>query len=288
MGEMLVLVAIVFFIGAIAVIFFASKAFMQKKSAVRDFSGVDEKSVEDILSMLPSHDHFKVIAIQIFNIIAAFLFVEIAIQCGIQPFIAYGMALIFYVAIRVFQAFRKDKIKQKLYEKLPAVSDMILYHNRIGTPIHLVLDFLEKNVQPPLKDFFVMSNQKIRCGMIPYKALLQTAKQYKILELDLLALILALQNRHGFGTQSAFLFLSKHWRNQLILKKKVQSILAENRMTLLVLAAMPFVVSFFNYLRNPAEFQQLFTTTAGRMVFGFGVVLYCVGVITFYFLSRIE
>ena len=291
MDDFFMLVAVVLFISAIGFIVFALYAWThQKKSLENQMKNkvMEEKSVEEILSMLPKEHCFPTMMFNVLSMGAAFVLIVVMMEWGIQSPFAYGAGLVFYVAIRIVHALKKDKIKQKLYEKLPAVSDMILYHNRIGTPVHLIIDFLEKNAHPPLKQFFVLSNQKIRAGMLPYKALLQTAKQYRMLELDLLALVLSLQNRQGFSTQSAFLFLSKHWRNQLILKKKIRSILAENRMTLLVLAAMPFVVSGFNYVRDPVEFQQLFTTQTGRMVFGFGVGLYCIGIIAFYCLSRIE
>lgn len=294
MNDFSVLAIGLLFLGAIAVIFFSVSALKREKltsdllAKNRIMNLAEDKSAVEILSMLPKSQNTQGLVSNLLSLGGAFFLVVMIIQFGLQPFFAYALGLIFYISIRIIQAVRKDKTKQKLYEKLPAVSDMILYHNRIGTPVHLIIDFLEKNAHPPIKQFFVLVNQKIHAGILPHKALLQTAQQYKMLELDLLALILSLQNRRGFTTQSAFLFLSKHWRNQLILKKKIRSILAENRMTLLVLAAMPFIVSGFNYMRDPLEFQQLFTTAIGRMVFGFGILLYCVGIVSFYLLSRVE
>ncbi len=203
---------------------------------------------------------------------------------GVPGFAQAALIIVIVFAIRFTFKFKKEKLKTKMADQLPTLVDMILYQNRLGIPIHVMLLTLEKQSKKPLKIFFEKSNQKIRGGLLPYQALKQTAQEFEVLELDLLCVLLSMQYRYGFSTQDTFNFLSQNWRDQLILKSKIKAILAEMKVSLFVVAALPVIAALINYLRMPKTFALLFTTSTGYMVTGLAVTLYLLGIFSFRFI----
>ena len=152
-----------------------------------------------------------------------------------------GLPLAWVVLVRmVFGGFLRRRASM-LYVQLPDALAMIVRSVRAGIPVPEALRIVGEEGQWPTSAEFVRLYDEIRLGGSLPDALVKLARRSTLLEYRFFAVALALQSQSGGSLTETLENLADVVRKRVALKQRAIALSSEARMTMWVLAALPFV-----------------------------------------------
>lgn len=112
------------------------------------------------------------------------------------------------------------------------------------------------------------------------EALMKLASRTTLLEYRFFAVSLALQSQSGGNLSEALESLADVIRKRVALKDRAIALTAEAKMTMYVLAALPFITTAALVIISPEYVSQLFYTPAGHTLLAVGISLLTAGIVS--------
>jgi tight adherence protein B len=130
----------------------------------------------------------------------------------------------------------------------------------------------------PSRDEFGRVVVETRLGRELPDALRATAARMRNDDFGWVADAIAIQQEVGGNLAEILDGVAATIRDRNQIRRQVQALSAEGRMSAVVLIALPFVLAFAISIINPGYLDVLFQRPIGRVILGLGVVLMTIGV----------
>jgi tight adherence protein B len=164
-----------------------------------------------------------------------------------------------------------------LYGQLPDALAMIVRSVRAGIPVPEALRIVGEEGQWPTSAEFVRLYDEIRVGGSLPDALVRLAQRSSLLEYRFFAVSLALQSQSGGSLTETLENLADVVRKRVALKQRAIALSSEARLTMYVLAALPFLTAGALAVMNLPYILLLVTTSAGKKLLLAGCILLTLG-----------
>jgi tight adherence protein B len=184
----------------------------------------------------------------------------------------------FYVTFRRRQ--RSGAFEQQLVDALGLLAGGL----RAGYSFLQGAEAVVRELPPPIQEEFGLVLEDLRVGVSVEEAMTALAQRVPSEEVDMLVTSILVQRTSGGNLAEILDTIAYTIRERLRIRREIQTLTAQERMSSYVVGALPIVAFVFLTFSNPGYLDMLFGTTLGRVLLGGAVVLEVIG---FYIIRRI-
>jgi tight adherence protein B len=198
---------------------------------------------------------------------------------GLSPLVIILGAITFFLGLP--RLFLKTKIKRrqkKFLEEFADALESMMRMLKAGMPISEAIRMVSREFTGPIGDEMrrVYDQQKI--GVPLPEAVLESSKRMPLTEMQMFATAIAIQTQTGSSLSEVLQNLATVIRSRFKLKRKVQALSAEAKISAIIIGALPVFVASAMYLINPDYILILFTTPKGKFLLGCALAWMSVGI----------
>ena len=173
-----------------------------------------------------------------------------------------------------------------LYTQMPDALSMIVRSVRTGIPVAESLRIVGKESQQPTAVEFERVYNQLLIGQSLTEALVAMARRTEVPEYRFFAVALALQGQTGGSLTDTLENLGDVIRKRTAMRARAYALSSEARMTMMVLASLPFVAFCALLLIAPSYATVLFETVRGRRIMAAAVTSLVLGIGTMQFMIK--
>lgn len=166
-----------------------------------------------------------------------------------------------------------------LYAQFPDALAMVVRAVRVGIPLSEGIQTVAREASPPTGPEFALLHDRVAIGVTLEDALREMAGRNQLPEYRFFATALALQSRTGGGLTEALDGLADVMRRRLALKERGLALAAEAKMSIMILASLPFVSGGALAVLNPHYMGRLFYEHACQKVLIAAIILLSTGLL---------
>lgn len=192
-----------------------------------------------------------------------------------MPLACTGGAGAMWYAMSWMQARRAGEFARQF----PEIVDQIVRLSAAGVPPLEAIAVVAEDAREPVKPVLRNVCDGLTGGLDADTALMAVARRVRIAEFTLFTAVIRLQRRAGGGVSTAFANLSAALRARRSTALKAHASTAQTRLTLLVLAVMPGIVTAAQYFISRESVEILFDPERGVMLLRIGVGLIVFGLL---------
>jgi len=209
------------------------------------------------------------------------IFLGLVMQSLIGALIGAVAALMVASAAVNFVARRE---RTRFVAQLPDTLNLISTSLRAGYSLLQALEAVATEAGDPTAREFGRALNETRLGRSPVDALKDVAVRMDSVDFDWAVLAISIQREVGGNLAEVLQTAAETMLHRNRLRREMQALTAEGRISAIVLGAMPFVLFGFLYSSNREYLQPLFESTPGLIAIGGAVFLLIAGV---YWLNKI-
>lgn len=213
--------------------------------------------------------------------ILAAIFLGLVMQSLLGALIGAVAALMMASAAVNFVARRE---RTRFIAQLPDTLNLISTSLRAGYSLLQALEAVATEAGDPTAREFGRALNETRLGRSPVDALKDVAVRMDSVDFDWAVLAISIQREVGGNLAEVLQTAAETMLHRNRLRREMQALTAEGRISAIVLGAMPFVLFGFLYSSNREYLQPLFESTPGLIAIGGAVFLLIAGV---YWLNKI-
>jgi len=191
-------------------------------------------------------------------------------------------ALLGYLPL-LYLGMRRGRRQRAFTAQLPDVLTLLVGALRAGYGLSQAMDMLVEQLPPPASQEFSRAMRAVRLGLPIQQALLDMAERIGTDDLDLVVTAMNVQYEMGGNLAQTLETIAETVRDRIRIKRQIQTLTAQQRLTGYILAAWPLVLALVLYVLNPGYLKQLFVP--GWMLLPVAAVV--LQVIGFFVISRI-
>ncbi len=188
----------------------------------------------------------------------------------------------FYVSRRKNQ--RLDKFNESLVDALIMMANAL----KSGSSFLQALDLVSRELTPPLSEEFARVVQEIGIGTPVDDALVSLGTRVPSYDLYLTVTAMLVQRQTGGNLAEVLSSISHTIRERFRLLRQVQVLTAQERMSAIVVAALPIVGLIGFSVLSPSYTKPLFETTTGHIMLAGALGLEIVGFFVMGQVSKID
>jgi len=146
---------------------------------------------------------------------------------------------------------------EKLTKQLPDALEMMARGLRVGHPLNVTLRRVARDMPDPIGSEFGLVEDRARHGVDLVTAFKEFADRVDCEDIHYLSVCVGIQNGTGGNLVRVLSVLSQVVRGRLTMRKKIQAISSEGRLSGLILTAMPFIIVGSIYASTPSFFMDV-------------------------------
>lgn len=190
-----------------------------------------------------------------------------------------GAAAAFGGAVRMWVAQRRDAGLAQVEEQFSLALGVIIRCVRAGLPVVEGMRAVGAEVPAPSGPEFGRCVDQIQLGVDFDAALAGLATRCRLADYRFFGVTVTLQRQTGGNLAETLDNLAETIRRRRAVRLKAQSLTAEIRATVMVLALLPVGVGALMLVVSPSYILQLFTTENGRLLLGIALVVQATGLV---------
>lgn len=187
------------------------------------------------------------------------------------------LAVIVPVAAKIYLMFKIDARRKEFADQLEETLQIIASSLRAGHSFVGALDAVSQNSVPPTSEEFARIINEHRIGRDQIDAMTQTAERMDSEDFRWVTEAVEVHRETGGNLNEIIDRVAETIRARRELKLQVTALAAEGRFSAIVLMALPPLGALIFMGLNPDYMSVLFTSTAGKIVICFSLVLYLIG-----------
>jgi len=195
----------------------------------------------------------------------------------------FALSLLFVVVATIGPLIALDAMavrrKRAFEEQLPEILQLLAGSLRAGWGILQAIELVVKEIGPPSAPEFQRVETEARLGMPVSAALEKMAERVDSNDLRWAVSAINIQREVGGNLAEVLDIVADTMRERANLRRQVQALTAEGRLSAIILVALPFVLLFVILMTNPFYMSQFFDSPMGLAMAVAGIVLMIVGVI---------
>lgn len=184
------------------------------------------------------------------------------------------LPLIVWAVILSLISKRRESFTEQLSDCLTTVANAL----RAGYSFQQAVDVVAKEMEPPISEEFARVSNDIVMGIGLDDALEQMARRVESSDFDLVVTAVLIQREIGGNLAQVLDSISDTIIERIRMKREINSLTAQGRLSALVLLLLPFFVGAFMFFFNREQFQLLLDEPAGQVALGVSIVMEIIGV----------
>lgn len=210
----------------------------------------------------------------------------LALLCGVVMLLggfhwaaALLAALVGYMVPRLWLAGRRQKRRAKLEAQLLDALPLLANSLRSGYSFLQAVDFTARQLGGPLGAELQRTLQETQLGAELERALQGLDQRVGSTDLELVVTAVLLQRQVGGNLADLLNTVENTMRERARIKGELQSLTGQQRLSGIVIGALPVFLGVVLYLMSPDYISLLFTRTAGQVMLGLAIVMEVLGVL---------
>jgi tight adherence protein B len=184
----------------------------------------------------------------------------------------------------VLLSLRTSRRMAKLHVQLPDILSILASSLRAGHSFLQALDAVGKEIGGPGGEEFGRLTAEIRLGKTVDSALNDLAERVGSDDFKWAVLAVGIQREVGGNLAEVLDTVADTMRERDQIRRQVEVLSAEGRLSLYILAGLPVVISLYLALVNPVYFGLLFTTRIGLVMF---VTAACLEILGIFWMKKV-
>jgi tight adherence protein B len=189
-----------------------------------------------------------------------------------------------WVVTALYRSNRADKRARSFAAQLPDALQLIIGSLRSGFSLTQAIEAMIRELPDPLSTEFARAMGETRLGVPLEDALERVAARMACADLSWAVVAIRVQREVGGNLAEVLETTVATMRERASLRRHVQALSAEGRLSAYVLVALPFLLAGFMLLFRRDYLRPLYASPLGLMLLGAGVVLVLIGM---FWMSRI-
>ena len=170
---------------------------------------------------------------------------------------------------------RRVAFTEQLSDCLTTVANAL----RAGYSFQQAVDVVAKEMEPPISEEFAKVSSDVSMGINLDDALEQMARRVESSDFDLVVTAVLIQREVGGNLAQVLDSISDTIIERIRMKREINALTAQGKMSAIVLLLLPFAVGAFMYFFNHDQFIILFEEPLGQMALIVAFVMEILGVI---------
>jgi tight adherence protein B len=201
-----------------------------------------------------------------------------------SPLVALPAAIAGYFVPVLYVRHRQGQRTNVLNEQLVDALALMAGGLRAGYSFLQGIEAVARELPAPLSDEFRVLLEDLRLGVPAEEALLGLSRRAPTEDVDMVVTAMLVQRSSGGNLSEILDNIAHTIRERIRIRREVQTLTAQERISSYVVGALPIVAFAFLSLFNPDYLGMLFGTTLGTVLLAIGVALELLG---FYIIRRI-
>lgn len=152
----------------------------------------------------------------------------------------------------------------KFLRELANALDVVTRGVKSGLPLNECLQIISRESPEPIASEFREVVEQQRVGVSLAEALERMTQRMPLPEVKFLTIVISIQQQAGGNLSEALGNLAGVLRDRIRMQMKVQAMSSEAKASAMVLASLPFMVTFMIYGASPDYIAPLFVTKTGN------------------------
>lgn len=199
------------------------------------------------------------------SVIFMFVALGVAIAAKLSPF---TIVMIGITALLGFPRYvLRWKIRRRQKKFLGDFADALEAMVRLlkaGMPVTEAIHMAGKEFEGPMGEEMLLMYESQRVGMSLPEAAQMGARRMPITEMQMFATGMTIQQQTGASLSEVLTNLATVIRARFKLKRKIQALSSEAKVSAMIIGALPFLVGSGMFFLNPEYAMLLFTTPTGK------------------------
>lgn len=174
--------------------------------------------------------------------------------------------------------FRVQKRKNSFFEQLGDSLNTISNALRAGYSFQQAMDVVAKEMEPPISQEFAQVAREVNMSVPLDVALEAMNRRVGSRDFDLVVTAVLIHREVGGNLAQILDTISDTLGERIRMKREINSLTAQGRLSATILVAMPFVIGLFLYVFKEEQIMLLFTEPVGRMALALSLVLEVIGI----------
>ena len=189
--------------------------------------------------------------------------------------VAAIVPIILWLLILILIDKRRNAFTEQLSDCLTTVANAL----RAGYSFQQAMDVVAKEMEPPISEEFAKVSSDVSMGINLEEALEQMALRVASADFDLVVTAVLIQREVGGNLAQVLDSISDTIIERIRMKREINALTAQGRMSAVVLLILPFALGAFMYFANHDQFMILFDEPLGQMALGVAFVMEILGVL---------
>jgi tight adherence protein B len=159
---------------------------------------------------------------------------------------------------------------------------------RAGYSVPQAIELVARHSPEPTASEFGMAAQEIALGVQLYDAIRHLAQRSANKDYELVAIIVRVQHEVGGNLAHILDSVGSTLRERFELRRQVNAITAQQRLSSMVLTVLPFALLLFLFVMDRSFIDPLFTTFLGRLILAAAGVMVFMGWFFMRSIGRVE
>lgn len=196
-----------------------------------------------------------------------------------QPFIILGCAGTGMLVPWGHLYYRKWRRLGEIHRQLPDALELIGRALRAGHALFVGMKMVGGEMRDPIAGEFQRGFDEISMGVSVPESLSHMADRVEIMDVKFFVTSVNIQRETGGNLAEIIDSLGRLIRKRFELKKKIQALTAEGRISAIVLMSLPFGMALALYFLSPEYLTPLFTDPMGHMMLGAAATMMILGAV---------
>lgn len=204
-------------------------------------------------------------------------------------FIVGVLAIILATVLPMYAiSWKAARRTSRFEEQLPELLNLIAGSLRSGWGMLQAIDVVVEEALPPASEEFRRVQTEARLGLPVEDALRSMAARVGSEDFTWTVSAIAIQREVGGNLAEVLDIVSDTLRERAALRRQVQALTAEGRLSAIILSILPFGLLLVLSLLNPSYVGLLYTTTPGLIMLAGGALALVIGIIWLSRVTRVE
>lgn len=169
---------------------------------------------------------------------------------------------------------RRSAFTEQLSDCLTTVANAL----RAGYSFQQAVDVVAKEMEPPISSEFARVSNDVSMGLNLDEALEQMARRVESSDFDLVVTAVLIQREIGGNLAQVLDSISDTIIERIRMKREIQALTAQGRLSAMILVLLPFFVGAFMYIFNHEQFTLLLEEPSGQIALIVSLIMEGVGI----------
>jgi tight adherence protein B len=191
-----------------------------------------------------------------------------------------------YALIRGFFAWETDRYKQKLFDQLPDVIELVISAVSAGMPVGTAFAQVARDVSAPTSDELSHVMADIAVGRSLDQAIMRIFERTRVAEYAILATTIGLQSDTGGRISESMENLGRIIRERQTVAERAKARASESKLSGNILAVMPIIFGGMMSVINPGYLSVFITNPSATRLLVVAVALLVFGILLMRYIIR--